>query len=264
MNVIDLNAKVTYHPFNMDNYHWIPFSSPTVEKNGWRRGTTKWEQECLDTANAFLKEMFEIDGFTNYFIMNNCRIKKDAAASFFKEKGSQLVFPTTREYREPFGWYWCQFDKQNYPGHIMDWNGWIYDKLAVPDITVSINEKEFKPFNDDEQCFSSCTTEDRFAWKLCEASAYNVPYLYSIVRELKFDETNLYEGVFYTQMDDKLYKVLELFDASILPHYNVILQEDTMVANAGSYMMYIVDTSKQNLREIIRRNKIAINDIIRA
>ena len=262
LNKIDIHAKITYHPFITDNYHWKPFNAPTREKNGWERGVTKWEQECLNTANSFLDELFNIDGFTDFFIKSHCRLKKEAVISFLREKGGSLVFPNTREYNEPFGWYWCQLDEPNSPGHIMDCNGWFYDRLAVPSITVSINGEKIEPFKNREYCFSSCVNEDLFAWKLCEASAYNVPYLYSIVRTLNFDITNLYEGVFYTQMDDKLYRVLELFDDTILPTYNVILQEDTIVTKAGSYAMHIVDTSKQNLREIIRKNKSAINKII--
>ena len=262
MSVIDLQAKITYHPFSTDCYHWKPFTAPTCEKNGWQRTATKWEQECLDTANDFLGKLFKVEGFTELFIRNQCRLKKEIIASYIKDKGSSLIFPCTREYSQPFGWYWCQLDDPNSPGHIMDWNGWLYDKLAVPVISVSVNGKVFEPFKDAEQCFSSCVNEDWFAWKLCEASAYNVPYLYSIVRALKSDITNLYEGVFYAGMDDKLYRILELFDNSILPVYNVILNEDTMIVKSGSYAMHIVDTCKQNLREIIKNNKLAINEII--
>ena len=63
-------------------------------------------------------------------------------------------------------------------------------------------------------------------------------------------------------MDDGLYAVLELFDRSILPRYNVIVKEDTIAVRAGIYTMHIVDTSEENLRSIVRKNKKLINSLI--
>lgn len=263
MDPIDLHAKIIYHPFDLSNYHWIPFAPGVF--GTYPRTATGWEQKCLDTANAFLEHLFAVSGFMEFFIQNNCRVKKEHITEFLSQKNINLPFPETREYREPFGWYWCQIDEgRDAPGHIKDWNGWLYDKLAIPTITVSVRGKEYKPFNDSQSCFYSCEAEDAFAWKICEASAYNVPYLYSYIRNCDYNIECLYEGAFSISGDRVLTAVMEYFDQEILPTYNVIVEEDSPLAKAGAYKMHIVDLEEGNLRELVRKNKAGIKAVIAA
>lgn len=258
----DLQAEISYRTIDTENYQWKRFTAP-VYGGQYPRGTTRWEQECLDTANAFLEKLFSVHGFLEFFIKNNCRLRKQEVIDYLAQNCPTLVFPDSREYRQPFTWYWCQLEgNRDAPGHIMDMSGWFYDKLAVPDITVKVDGKEYRPFADGENCFSSCVDDNSFAWKLCEASSYNVPYLYNLIKACDHNIEWLYEGSFTTDMDDGLYAVLELFDRSILPRYNVIVKEDTIAVRAGTYTMHIVDTSEENLRSIVKKNKKLINNLI--
>ena len=86
--------------------------------------------------------------------------------------------------------------------------------------------------------------------------------MYNLIKACDHNIEWLYEGSFTTDMDDGLYAVLELFDRSILPRYNVIVKEDTIAVRAGTYTMHIVDTSEENLRSIVKKNKKLINNLI--
>ena len=65
----DLQAEISYRTIDTENYQWKRFTAP-VYGGQYPRGTTRWEQECLDTANAFLEKLFSVHGFLEFFIKN--------------------------------------------------------------------------------------------------------------------------------------------------------------------------------------------------
>lgn len=262
MNNISVYAQVQYAKIDTNDYIWKKFTVP-VYGGKYQRGVTNWEQECLDTANGFLDELFSVPGFLAFFANHHYCVPKGKIVAYLHEHGSDLVFPVSREYWQPFSWEWCQHEGgRNSIGHIMDTNGWFYDKLAAPSISVTIDGREYKPFDDWECCFSSCEDNDNFAWRLCEASSYNVPYLYSLIRACNFNTEYLYEGGFTADMDSGLMAVLKFFDEEVLPTYDIIINEDNAMRKAGTYPMHIVDLSSDNLRCLVRNNKKRINKIL--
>ena len=256
---IDLHARVAFRSFDRGSYQWRRFTVPVYDegKGGKRiRPVTEWERKCLDTANAFLEQLFSVPGFTDWFVRNHCCVKKHAVLSFLAQAGSGLVFPDTPEYKAPFGWGWCQHDGgRDAPGHILDCFGWLYDTLAYPEITVAVDGTVYEPFMDDIHCFESCAEDDCFAWRLCRACIFTFPQLFHLAGR---DMNCVYEGTFSADMDPGLLAVLKLFDEEILPVYNVIVGEDSPALDAGTYPMHIADVSRPALQALILENKEAI------
>ena len=261
MQNIDIHANISYTPFDIRNYNWIPFSDEWGDD--CKRGTTEWENKCLETVNEFFTKLFSVPGFMEFFIENNCRVKLATMQSFLSQKNYKLSFPKSREFYEPFGWHWCQCKGgRNAPGHLQWNNGWLYDKLSAPSITVTVDEKEYHPFSDSINCFyGACEDNDEFAWRICEASSYNIPYLYAILNSYDHDMNNLYEQGFTAQEYEPLYAVMKFFE-SILPIYNVIVDEDTPTTGTGIYEMHIINMNNANLRELVRKHKKTIKSIV--
>ena len=255
VNSTNLIAQVNYPSLNIDEYKIVEYSKRTYGN------TTKWELERLETINAFLNELFAVPGFCEFFVDNNCCVKKRIIKDFLNKKGCSLEFPTVLEYESLFSWLY-QPEVGSALGYVIDRNDWLYDSLAIPDITVTVGESVIRPFREDEDsCIALFAEDDSFAWDLCENSAYLVPYLYNLARRCDFNIEFLWEGGFDRYFDCALLPVLQYLDEAI-PFNNVVLQEDTALAGAGEYKMHIID--RGNVREIIRVHKDEIRRIIQA
>ena len=253
--MIEVHATISSPQIDKKHYHWKKLICP--------RNATSWEQKCISDANCFLEELFAIEGFSDFFFLNDCCAKKPQIEHFLEETGSNLRFPKTFEYQfamDRSHWESSVFGNPNESGYICERGDWFLDRQAWPTLTVTIDNHTWHPFFDSAACFKTCKTSDEFAWDLCTSSAYLVPYLYNIARRCDFNSEWLYEGGFTADMDPGLQAALEVFDAHILPMYNVIVDKDTVIAPAGSYPMHIYDPN--SLRELIRRNKIKLREAI--
>ena len=254
-----IRATISYPHIERKTYHWIQFSIPTYGGT-YSRGATSWEKECLDAANSFMRKLTSVPGFFEFFSSHNYCVRKQDVISFLNEKETHLVFPETREYHEPFSWPWCQLEEGlEHPGHILDSNGWIFDKAAVPEISVVIDGEKYFPFSNDESCISNLFADNDFAWDVCEASAYNVPELHGILQDFSDKSTAIYECAFNSSYDARIEIVLKYLE-EILPAYEIVVDEDTVWVPAGSYPIHIFDRAE--LHDLIKANKKEIRSIL--
>ena len=263
---IDVHAEVVYPETDAANYSRCPFDYYDVIKHP----ATSWEKKCLSEANEFLTQLFATPGFTEFFVRNHCKVKKEQVKAFLKSVGSKLEFPETREYHDAFDMFHYHRKHDNGLGLVLDKKGWIYDKGMTPKIIVTINGKQYTPFQEywhDWESHPIINTYhiDHFGdydgiltWRICMNSAYLVPHLYAI-RE-NFNPYAMWE--YGISLDDYpcTSKVLEYFQNEVLPVYNIIVDEEIPVVGKGQYKAYIV--SETELRELIRANRKKIKEIL--
>lgn len=254
--LINVHATVKYPDFDYDNFCFHPFSIPTYGGK-YYRGATDWEKECLETANTFLEKLFDIPSFVSTFKKNRCCMKKEEITHFLTSQGYDIFFPDSREYREPFSWDWCQLDAKDHHGCIKDNGSWLFATVAAPTIHICVFEKDVQPFSRGSNCVSVGDI-DVLAQPICQASKYNVPYLYSLAEDVsdyaRFEYGNCLEDY------PGLVEVLEFMDREILPVFNVIVDTDTVRCNAGEYQMHILEPDE--LRRLIKMHKKQIKEII--
>lgn len=256
-DIINKHALIVYIDFDTNNYEWRPFAVPNYGDH-YSREVTEWEQECLNTANGFMRRLFCIPEFLSFFKENHYCVKKNDAIHFLKSQGYEIAFPDSREYWEPFSWTWCQLNVRNKPGCVLDHKGWIYDKLATPIVTVSAYNKDYQPFIPEDMECVYIGDISALAYPVCEASKYNIPYLYSL-RE-KVSQYSLIEYGHCIEDFPGLSEVLEYMDKEALPVFNVIVDEDNVVCNAGEYKIHILNLDE--LKRVVKINKKEIISIL--
>ncbi len=143
-------------------------------------------------------------------------------------------------------------------------------KAAEPIIVVTINGKQFTPFQEnwhDWEIRPVINTYhiDHFGnydailtWRICMNSAYLVPHLHAI-RENFNPHAMMEYGIFLDEFPCTN-KVIEYFKNEVLPVYNIIVDEDNPVVAKGQYKAFII--SEPELRELIRVNRKKIKEIL--